>query len=260
MKIIAFWLCLAVPVSAAPLRVVSLDMCADQYVLALLPKDRIAGLSLRARHQDAYFRDRVGDLPLRRATLETLLAVKPDAVVRTWGGDAKLLKGLEARGIKIIQINDVNNFSQAADEVKSVAQSLGVPQVGLRETARMSAALTAIGTPAKPRRVLYYTPSGFSAGRSTWVGQLIAATGNELVAGQDFFYYLSPETFLSARADVYALGFYADAYAMRRAPGRHPLVRERINKAPHVTIPSPMLACSAWYAAFDLPKLAERLR
>ncbi|ESQ78220.1 hypothetical protein AEYBE204_15395 [Asticcacaulis sp. YBE204] len=235
-------------------------MCADQYVLALLPKDRIAGLSLRARHRDSYFKARAEGLPLRRANLETLLMLKPDAVVRTWGGDAKLLKALEVRGIKIIQINEVGNFTQAKNEVKSVGQALGVAQEGVHQSSKMSAALDKVQKPSQMRRVLYYTPSAYSAGKSTWVGQLISATGNELVAEQDYFYYLSPETFLSARADVYALGFYGDAYAMRRAPGRHPLVRQRIAKSPHVTIPSPMLACSAWYSAFDLPKLAERLK
>ncbi|UDF02451.1 ABC transporter substrate-binding protein [Asticcacaulis sp. AND118] len=237
----------------------SLDMCADQYALALLPRAQILGLSPRAAHQDSFYRDRVRDIALRRPTLEALLALKPDAILRTWGGDAKLLQQAEKRGIKIIQINEVSTFAQAGFEVENVAAQLGVPQAGAGEAFRMKAALDRVPPPVKAHRVLYYTPSGFSAGPSTWVGQLVGATGHKLAASQDYFFYLSPEVFLKEKADVYALGFYDDAYAMRRSPGRHPLVRARLDKAKPVTIPSPMLACSAWYAAFGLPELAEKL-
>ena len=41
-----------------PLKVVSLDGCADQYVLALVPRSQILGLSDRARLPDSYFRER----------------------------------------------------------------------------------------------------------------------------------------------------------------------------------------------------------
>lgn len=265
MKNIVFWLLFlwiglfACVASARPLRVVSLDMCADQYALALLPSDHILSLSPRARHQDSFYRGRVGTIPQRRPTLEALLALKPDAIVRTWGGDARLIAQAQAHGIKTIQINEVSTLAEAGGEVESVAAQLGVPLVGTREAQKMTAALAKVPVPVRQRRVLYYTPSGYSAGAATWVGQIIAATGHRLVASQPSFYYLSPEVFLREKADVYALGFYDDAYAMRRAPGRHPLVRARIERAAHVTIPSPILACSAWYAAFDLPELAETL-
>ncbi|MFN3807639.1 iron ABC transporter substrate-binding protein [Asticcacaulis sp.] len=265
MKNIILWLffgglgLFACGAGAKPLRVVSLDMCADQYALALLPSDHILSLSPRAGHQDSFYRSRAGAIPLRRPTLEALLALKPDAILRTWGGDARLIAQAQAHGIKTVQINEVSTFAQAGAEVETVASQLGVPQAGTREAQNMTAALLRVPVPVRPRKVLYYTPSGFSAGASTWVGQIIGATGHRLVASQPYFYYLSPELFLRERADVYALGFYDDAYAMRRAPGRHPLVRARIERAAHVTIPSPMLACSAWYAAFGLPELAETL-
>ena len=37
-------------------RIVSLDQCADQYVLALAPRDEIVGLSKRALNADSYLR------------------------------------------------------------------------------------------------------------------------------------------------------------------------------------------------------------
>ncbi|MCC6788878.1 MAG: ABC transporter substrate-binding protein, partial [Hyphomonadaceae bacterium] len=43
---------------AEPRRIVSLDYCADQFVLALADREQVAALSVGARRDDSYFRDR----------------------------------------------------------------------------------------------------------------------------------------------------------------------------------------------------------
>ncbi|HEY5289048.1 MAG TPA: ABC transporter substrate-binding protein, partial [Caulobacteraceae bacterium] len=47
---------LAASVASAAPRVLSLDQCADQYLLALSPRAEIVGLSTRARNADSYLR------------------------------------------------------------------------------------------------------------------------------------------------------------------------------------------------------------
>jgi iron complex transport system substrate-binding protein len=56
------------------------------------------------------------------------------------------------------------------------------------------------------------------------------------------------------KPQVYALGFYEDKYAMRRVAGRHPLVRRKIAEAQTIIMPSPAIACSAWYSAQAMQK------
>ncbi len=98
-------LSLAAPAQASP-RVFSLDQCADQYVLALAPREAIAALSTRARNPDSLLRDRAIGLPQRRATTESVLAAGPNLVVRLWGGDARLASALKRRGIAVVQLDD----------------------------------------------------------------------------------------------------------------------------------------------------------
>jgi iron complex transport system substrate-binding protein len=50
----------------------SLDQCADQYVLALSPRSAIAALSTRARNPDSYLRAQAAGLPEKRATIESV--------------------------------------------------------------------------------------------------------------------------------------------------------------------------------------------
>lgn len=238
-------------------RVVSLDMCADQYVLGLVSRDRIAGVSMRAHLPESFYRARAKGVRRVPAKSEAVLALKPDIVVRTWGGDRKLLDLLTKNGIKIITINDLQNLDQAEGELRRVGAELSQPQIAQTEVQRFHAARNAIRPIGLDRTVLYYTPGGYSAGPDTFIGDLLTRLSFRMETQTKGFYFLSPEVLLSKKPDVFALAFYNDAYAMRRVPGRHPLVRKAIETTPHFTVPATAVSCSAWYAAYDLQTLSQ---
>jgi iron complex transport system substrate-binding protein len=241
---------------AAP-RVVSLDMCADQYVLGLAPRGSIAGLSMRAQLPESFYRERARGLRRVPAKSEAVLALAPDIVVRTWGGDRKLLDRLAKSRIKVITINDLQNLDQAEGELLRVGAELGLSRAAQDEVQRFRAAMNAVRPIGLDRSVLYYTPGGYTAGPDTFTGDLLTRLSFRLESQTKGFYFLSPEVLLSMKPEVFALGFYEDAYAMRRVPGRHPLVRKAIEATPHFTVPATAIACSAWHAAYDLQALSR---
>lgn len=241
---------------AAP-RVVSLDMCADQYVLGLIPRDRIAGVSMRAGLPESFYRGRSKGMRRVPAKSEAVLALAPDIVVRTWGGDRKLLDMLTRSGIKVITINDLSSLDQAEGELLRVGAELGQPQAAQVEAGRFRAAMDDIRPIGLGRTVLYYTPGGYTAGPDTFAGDFLTRLSFRMESQTKGMYFLSPEVLLSLKPDVFALAFYDDVYAMRRVPGRHPLVRRAIESAPHFTVPATAVSCSAWYAAYDLQTLSR---
>jgi len=248
----------SVPVPAAkPLKVVSLDQCADQYVLGLVPRDQILALSARARLNDSNFRDRAETVRRIRPDLESILALNPDVVVRTWGGDLDLIKALERHHIKILNINDISNYNQAKPELFRVARELGQEAGAGIEARRFDQAMAAIRPVGNGRTVLYYTPGGFSAGPDTMAGDILQRLGFKLETQNKGFFYLSPEVLLSMKPDAYALAFYDDRYAMRRVPGRNPLVRARIAATTNFTLPEQTLSCSGWFTAYDIAELSK---
>jgi len=105
--------------------------------------------------------------------------------------------------------------------------------------------------------VLYYTPSGYTAGPDTFIGEMLRTLGYRLDTADHGFPYLSPEVLLTSRPDVFAIGFYNDPFQSRRAPGRSALIRERIAERPHIELPLRMIACSGWYTAYDLETLSR---
>ncbi len=235
----------------------SLDGCADQYVLGLVPRAQLVALSDRAALADSYFADRAAGVRRVKPKLETVLALAPDIVVRTWGGDARLLQRLQHYGIKVININDVHNYTEARDELFRVAEALDQPASAGIEAHRFDEAIAGIRPVGAGRTVLYYTPSGYSAGPDTMVGDMLKHLGFRLETQDKGFFYLSPEVVLSLKPDVFALAFYDDRFAMRRVPGRHPLVRAAIAAKPSLVIPARALSCAGWFTAYDLENLSQ---
>jgi len=244
------------PATAAP-RIVSLDECADQYVLGLVPRDRIAAVSNKAALPDSYFRDRVKGLRQVRPNAESVLALRPDIVVRTWGGDARLLQMLAKTGVQVVTINDIKTFDEARNELHRAGEAMGVDAEAQGEAERFQAALNDIRPIGLDRTVLYYTPGGYSAGPDTMVGEMLRKLAFRLESQDKGFFALSPEVMLSLHPDVFALGFYDDVYEMRRSPGRNPIVRRLIDTTPHFTLPRRAMSCSGWYSAYDLRLLSH---
>lgn len=252
------------PVTAAPNivplpHIVSLDECADQYVLGLVPRDRIAAVSDKAGLPDSYFRDRVRGLRRVRPNAESVLALKPDIVVRTWGGDARLIRMLTQNGIRVVTVNDVKTFDQARIELHRVGDAMDADAEAQIEAERFQAALDDVRPIGLDRTVLYYVPGGYSAGPDTMIGEMLRKLAFHLESQDKGFFSLSPEVILTLHPDVFALGFFDDVYEMRRAPGRNPVVRKLIAATPHFTLPRTAIGCSGWYSAYDLRTLSRSI-
>ena len=246
----------ALPAAAEAHRIVSLDGCADQYVLGLAPLADVIAVSDRAGLAESWFRGRVGSIRKVKPKLETILALEPDVVVRTWGGDAKLLQALQRYGIKVININDVSTYAQAESELYRVGHEMDEDASAAIEAHHFEDALAEVRDIGHGRTAIYYTTYGYTAGPDTMQGEMLKKLGFRLETQDKGFFYLSPEVLLSKKPDVFALGFYDDRFGMRRLPGRNPLVRAAIERTHHFTIPARALACSGWFTAYDLQDLS----
>lgn len=226
--------------------------------MGLMPRDHVLALSNHATLPDSNFRDRAKGLPRVRPTLEALLSLHPDAVVRTWGGDAKLVQALQRYGIKVIAINDINSYAEARDELYRVAHDLNQDAGADIEAHRFDEALRTVVPFGRGRTVLYYTTFGYGAGPDTMVGDMLQKLGFRLETQDKGYSPLPPEVLLSLQPDAFALGFYDDRYGMNHVPGRQPLVRDYIARHRNFVLPQSLLSCSGWFTAYDLQALSQR--
>ena len=244
----ALALLVAAPAMASP-RVVSLDQCADQYVLALSDRDAIAGVSPRADDRDSWLRDQGARARLIRPSLESVLAARPDVVVRYWGGDERLLASLEARGVRIVRVEDATDFDGVRANVLRVAQALNRPGRGRDLIADMDRRLDRSRGAWGGERALYLTPSGWTSGPGTLIDAMLRAAGMTNAQQGPTFAPVSVEQLILQPPRRFVLGFFDTLRSDRRGAGRHPSVRRRAASRAVVSLPGAMLGCPAWFAA-----------
>jgi len=239
---------------ARPLRVMALDQCADQYVLALRPDAELA-LSPRADDPDAWLRGAAAGRRRVRPTLEAAIAFRPDVVVRYWGGEPRLLARLEATGVKVVTIEDATDFNAVRDRIAVVAEGLGAPGRGKALVARMDATLREAApapapAPGAPKRsALYLTAGGFTAGKGTLVDAILKAAGYSNAVAGPFFAPVSVERIALFPPARFVLGFFDQARGDWRGPGRHPVVQRAARGRVAARLPAAALTCPAWFAA-----------
>jgi iron complex transport system substrate-binding protein len=235
---------------ARPLRIMALDQCADQYVLALRPDAQLA-LSPRADDPDAWMRDAAAGRRRVRPTLEAAIAFKPDVVVRYWGGEPRLLARLQATGVRVVTIEDAKEFKGIRENIRAVAQGVETSERGEALVARMDARLrTAAPDPAARRRsALYLTAGGFTAGKGTLVDAILDAAGFANAAAGPFFAPVSVERIALFPPAQFVLGFFDQVRGDWRGPGRHPVVQRAAEGRVAARLPAAALTCPAWFAA-----------
>ena len=244
-------------------RVVSLDQCADQFVVALSPREDIAGVSYRAAAPDSYLRETARGLPRLRADLESVLAARPDVVVREWGGDDALVRRLQARGVRVVAIDDAEDFAGVRVNVRRVAAILGRTPQGEALVSRMDRQLSAAAGAWAGRRALYLTPGGFTAGRATLVGAMMRAAGMTDAAPAPRFAPAPLESVVLHPPDAVVLGFFdaASSDTQHWSLASHPALSSALRGRIAASLPGAILGCPAWFAADgagDLAKAARR--
>lgn len=246
----------------SPGRVMSLDSCADQYVLALAARETIVGVSPRAAAPDSFLRAKAAGLPKRRTTLEAVLGARPDLVVRQWGGDARLTAALARRGVRTISLGDATDFDGVRANVRQVAEALNRGREGEALLARMDADLAGAAGAGRGRAAFYLTPGGYTAGPSTMIDAMLRAAGFTNASAQPYFSPAPLERLVLNPPKAVVLGFFdlTRAGADRWGPGRHAALRQATRGRVVASLPGAMLGCSAWFAADGARVLAEAAR
>lgn len=229
-------------------RIVSLDFCADQYVIALADRGEIAGLSPDATKSFSYFNETARGLPRVRPRVEDILLQKPDLVVRSYGGGPGITATLERVGIRVIQLGYANDLNAARDQLMAVGAALDQEARAKALAEKMPEAETIRKNGERPD-ILYLTSKGAVAGRGTFIDTLIVAGGGENFLNSDGWRGLPLEALVYDLPDIMATGFFdgPDAYTDHWSSAHHPVVARTMARVKHVDLPGAVTACNAWF-------------
>lgn len=248
--------------AAEPRRIVSLDYCADQFVLALADRAQIAALSRGSLRDDSYFRTRARGIRQTRGTLEEVLALRPDLIVRNWGGPWDAADVYARFGVPVLQVGDTTDFAAARDDLLDAARIIGRPSRGAAIARDLDLRLAQLRASARaPRPVMYLSAGGAVAGSGTMMDSIISAGGGRNIRTEASWTVMPLERLIEAPPALIALGFFEHGRTRMNAwlPARHPAMRRMLERARTVSLPVASVACEAWFAIDAAEAIAAAL-
>jgi iron complex transport system substrate-binding protein len=234
--------------SARPVRIVSLDYCADQYALKLAGRHRIVALSPHAERPESYMRGAARGIPKVVPRAEEVLALEPDLVIRSYGGGPGAAALFARAGVPVLQLGYAEDIAGVRAGVIDVARGLGEPARGQAVAAEMDRRLAALRRAGDGRELLYMTSGGVTTGPGSLIDALIRASGHRNFQRAPGWHPLPLERLAYQRPNLIAAAFYGrEALLDRWSAARHPVAAAQLRDRPVVALESAWTACGGWF-------------
>jgi iron complex transport system substrate-binding protein len=166
---------------AAPQRVISADLCSDEYVFRLVPREHIAGLSWLAGDTSpvvSTIADKVAGIALIHPSAEEILTRSPGLVVLYEGTNPRLQAQLAEAHVSVLQIPSADSLDQVREVTRRLGVALNAPERASAMLIQMDRQLADARAQAagKPVPTLVYEPNGYATtGQLT--DEIIAVAG-----------------------------------------------------------------------------------
>lgn len=227
-----------------PQRIVSLNLCADQLVVALADRDQIAGLTRHVRDPQMSAAAVVArGLPLLSGSAEEVLAADPDLVIGMPARGSRATKNLRARDYRTVDLQTANNYADIIASIRQVAQAVGHVERGEALIARMDAQLARLPKARRPMVAAYYQRRGYMTGTGTLVDDLMtraSVTNLASVLGKPPLSQISLEEMRAAAPDFLIVESATDNVVDKGTAMLHHPILARI---PRVSIPEAWTVC-----------------
>jgi iron complex transport system substrate-binding protein len=236
----------------------SVDNCADQYLLALAEREQIVAVSQDAWQEFSYHADIAKQYPRVHSSSEELIALSPDIVISSWGWAAQDRQLPEQYGIEFVQMQFGHTPEVIAENLRHIAIALNRPQIAETIILQMEQRLVRAQQRAEKIAAIenltaaYVTPSGTTSGSDTLMDSIMHMAGlRNVVAehGYTGWRHLDLEQLVSDDPDILVASFFelgsqaTDNWNI----SRHKVMQRFLSNKPVVYIPSRFLGCSAWY-------------
>lgn len=234
------------PDPARPHRIVSLNLCADQLLLALADRDQIAGLTRNALDpQMSGEAAKAVGLPVLRNSAEQILAIDPDLVMGMPARRSAALGVLKSRAYRTLDLKTAETFAQTVASIRETAAAVGHPERGEALVAGMERALAALPRPGAGKVAAYYQRRGFLTGTGTLVDELMGRVGLVNLAGKlgkPALAQLSLEEMVAARPEYIIVESATDRVVDQGTEMlHHPALRD----IPRISIPQAWTVCGS---------------
>ncbi|MBO0720645.1 MAG: cobalamin-binding protein [Blastocatellia bacterium] len=191
-----------------PQRIISLAPSVTEILFALGLGDRVAGVTSYCDFpEEAKSKEKIGDT--LHPNLERIIALKPDLVIISTASQLEeLMRKLDQLGVPVYVTNP-RTVGETVDSIQNIGEATGAGARGAEIAADLRRRIDAVDMRVKglPKpRVLYLlqTDPLITAGRNTFINDLIKLAGGESISGDETADYpqFSRETVIARAPEV----------------------------------------------------------
>lgn len=222
--------------ASPPQRVVSLNLCTDQLLLMLLPRERIAMLSqLAADPALSWEAAKADDIARFDGSVEAIIGLSPDLILAGTQASRETNLVLQRLGFPVQVLEMPETVAGSLAFIERVAGLIGEPAAGrvLAERTRQRLEAVRITSRAHPPGLaLIYLPNGLSPGANTLRDELLTIAGwRNLTRERDITGYASialEDLLLNRPQMVFLDTADLEHTSMSQQLLHHPALREHI--------------------------------
>jgi iron complex transport system substrate-binding protein len=171
--------------TSPPQRIVSLNLCADQLVMAFADRDQIAGLTRYAGDpQMSAAAATSRGLPILRGSAEEIIAINPDLVIGMPARRSPAIAVLKSHKYPALDLKSPDSYAAIQRSIRQVASAVGHPDRGEAMVARMDREMAGLPRSRRPAVAAYYQRRGYLTGTGTLVDDLMKRVGVTNLAGK----------------------------------------------------------------------------
>nr|WP_113912812.1 ABC transporter substrate-binding protein [Roseovarius dicentrarchi] len=259
----------AVPVAAAPQRVVSINLCTDQLAMLLAAPEQLLSVSRIALDtRVSAMAGQAGQYHINTGRAEEVHAMAPGLVVAGEYTSRDTVALLRKLGIEVIQFGIANSFDDVRARIAQMGAALGREAAADAMIARFDADLARLRDgqtgppgPEAPRAALY-SANGYTSGNASLSGEILSAAGLRNAPAEAGYGWgkLPLEVLAMLQPDL--------VITARRYPGGsraeeimdHPVVRQLSRQAARAAISDHDWVCGTPFVLRAVAQMAEARR
>ncbi|WP_265529901.1 ABC transporter substrate-binding protein [Sphingomicrobium marinum] len=237
---------------SSSLKIASLDLCADEYLLMFAAPDQVASVSFLSRDEaESPLAAKAQAFPANDGTVESVVRHRPDIFLTTRSLGGAPAQIADRMGMRVVTLPYADSPRAVAKNVRMVTSLTGRHNAASQWQQRLSRLVT--NAPSQRRSTLVISAGGLGVGPATdsWLGY----AGLDAIASRPGLSFV--EQIALARPDIILQSRYrADQYSRNTEWQRHPLTRRLAGQ--RITVDGRAWTCSGPLMLGEIERLQQR--